>query len=192
LITDIPASAEVLLRVGQAPVDVPRMPVGARLEFIATAEGYAPRRGVVPANTPWEPGPDGKPRYVLPIQLDKSTAKPGALDPWPAGEPGTEVGGRGSPGMVQVQASPKGSEVWLLAGVGPEARIEQLPCDADIEVLLAGPPGLRKRIAVRAKEIQERPDAPPGTEGAGSRLVKVSATSLPSTPGSASAPNAKP
>ena len=47
--TDVPPHAEVLLRAGQAPVDVEKMPVGARLEFVATAEGYAPKRVVVPA-----------------------------------------------------------------------------------------------------------------------------------------------
>jgi hypothetical protein len=176
VIADIPGGAEVLLRMGQSPVDVPRMPVGARLEFVATAEGFAPRRGIVPAQQAWDQGSDGKPRYALAIQLDKSTAKPGAIDPWPAGEPGTEVGGRGLPGTVQVVVTPKGAEVWLLAGVGPESRIEQLPCENDIEVLLAGPPGLRKRLSVTAKDIADRPEAPAGTEGAGTKVVKVSAT----------------
>ena len=47
VVTDAPARSEVLLRVGQAPVDVDQMPVGARLELVATAEGYAPRRAVI-------------------------------------------------------------------------------------------------------------------------------------------------
>jgi hypothetical protein len=174
VITEIPSNAEVLLRMGQSPVDVPRMPVGARLEFVATAEGFAPKRGVVPANQAWDPGPDGKPRYALAIQLDKSVAKPGAMDPWPVGEPGTEVGGRGAPGTVQVIANPKGAEIWLLAGVGPEARIEALPCEQDYEVLLASQT-LRKRLSVTAKDIADRTEAPPGTEGAGTKLVKLSA-----------------
>ena len=38
---------------GQAPVDIDHMPVGARLEFVATAEGYAPKRTVVPAGYVW-------------------------------------------------------------------------------------------------------------------------------------------
>src|SRR4029077_14819353 len=38
LITEVPMRSEVLVHEGQAPVDVTRMPVGARLEFVATAE----------------------------------------------------------------------------------------------------------------------------------------------------------
>jgi hypothetical protein len=181
IVSEIPSNAEVLLRMGQSPVDVPRMPVGARLEFVATAEGFAPKRGVVPAAQAWDPGPDGKPRYSLAIQLDKSTAKAGSLDPWPVGEPGTEVGGRGAPGTVQVIANPKGAEIWLLAGVGPEARIEQLPCEQDYEVLLANQ-SLRKRLAVTAKDIAERAEAPAGTEGAGTKLVKLSAATTDAAP----------
>ncbi len=148
VITDVPARAEVLLREGQAPVDIARMPVGARLEFVATAEGYAPKRVVVPAGAGWDPGPDGKPRYEAAVQLDSSRARPGTSDPWPAGEPGSAVGGEGPPGTVRVVATPRGAEVWMLAGIAPEARIERLRCDRDIDVLLAGPTTYRKRLRV--------------------------------------------
>ena len=170
VVSDVPANAEILLRMGQAPLDVERMPVGTRLEFVATAEGYAPRRAVIKAESPWDKGPDGKPRIDVPIQLDPSKAKTGAVDPWPAAEPGSQVGGSGSPGTVHVVSNVRGAEVWLLAGLGPEARIEQLRCDGDIDVLLAGPPQLRKRLHVGEKEIQAAtPDAQ------GNRVVSVSA-----------------
>lgn len=170
VVTDVPANAEILLRMGQAPLDVERMPVGTRLEFVATAEGYAPRRAIVKAESPWDKGPDGKPRIDVPIQLDPSKAKPGAIDPWPSAEPGSQVGGSGSPGTVHVISNVRGAEVWLLAGLGPEARIEQLRCDADIDVLLAGPPTLRKRLHIGEKEI--------GTAQAdaqGNKVISVSA-----------------
>lgn len=173
VVSDVPANAEILLRMGQAPLDVERMPVGTRLEFVATAEGYAPRRAVVKAETPWDKAPDGKPRTDVPIQLDPSKAKAGAVDPWPVAEPGSQVGGSGSPGTVHVVSNVRGAEVWLLAGLGPEARIEQLRCDGDIDVLLAGPPQLRKRLHVGEKEIQAAsPDAQ------GNRVVSVSAKDL--------------
>lgn len=154
VLTDVPANAEILLRMGQAPVDVERMPVGTRLELVATAEGHAPRRAVIKAESPWDKGPDGKPRIEVPIQLDPSKAKPGAVDPWPAAEPGSQVGGSGAPGTVHVVSNVRGAEVWLLAGLGPEARIDQLRCDADIDVLLAGPPALRRRLHVSDKDIE--------------------------------------
>jgi len=148
VVTGAPDSAEVLLRVGQAPVDVEHMPVGAPLEFVATAEGFAPKRVVIPAGATWDTGTDGKPRYEAAVQLDHSRARAGAVDNWPAGEPGSEVGGKGSPGTVHLVATPRGAEMWLLAGLGPDARIDQLKCGGDVDVLIAGPTTLRKRLHV--------------------------------------------
>lgn len=170
VLTDVPANAEILLRVGQAPLDVERMPVGTRLEFVGTAEGYAPRRAVIKGESHWDKGPDGKPRIEVPIQLDPTKAKPGAIDPWPAAEPGSQVGGSGAPGTVHVVSNVRGAEVWLLAGLGPEARIDQLRCDGDIDVLLAGPPALRKRLHVGEKDV-----AATEADAAGNKVVTLSA-----------------
>ena len=103
---------------------------------------------MVPAGATWDTGPDGKPRYEVAVQLDPSKARAGAVDPWPAGEPGSEVGGKGSPGTVHLVTTPRGAEVWLLAGLGPSAQIDQLKCGGDVEVLVAGPTTLRKRLHV--------------------------------------------
>jgi hypothetical protein len=170
VLTEVPANAEILLRMGQAPVDVERMPVGTRLELVATAEGFTPRRAVIKGESPWDTGPDGKPRIEVPIQLDPSKAKAGAVDAWPAAEPGSQVGGSGAPGTVHVVSNVRGAEVWLLAGLGPEARIDQLRCDADIDVLFAGPPALRKRLHVGEKEI-----AATAADPQGNKVVSVSA-----------------
>jgi hypothetical protein len=180
VVADVPQRAEVLLREGQAPVDIPRMPVGARLEFVATAESYAPKRVVVPAGGGWDNGPDGKPRFEAAVQLDPSRARAGSNDPWPAGEPGSAVGGEGAPGTVRVVASPRGAEVWMLAGIAPEARIEHLRCDQDIDVLLAGPTTYRKRLRVGATDFvrEEAGGKSPGGGGpasAGVRVARVSA-----------------
>jgi hypothetical protein len=168
-VTDVPTNAEVLLRQGQAPVDVERMPVGARLEFVATAEGFAPKRAVVPAGVSWDTVGGNKPRYEVAVQLDKASGKPKG-DIWPPGEPGSEVGGKGPPGTVHLVTTPRGAEVWLLAGIGPDAHIEGLPCDQDVEVLVAGPTTLRRRIHVPASSFAPGPQAP--AEG---RFAKISA-----------------
>ncbi len=97
-VTDAPVNAEILVRAGQAPVDVEKMPVGARLEFVATAEGYAPKRAVVPSGASWDTGPDGKPRYEVAVQLDRSHARPGAVD----------SGRRASPGPRLEEKVPRG------------------------------------------------------------------------------------
>jgi hypothetical protein len=104
------------------------------------------------------------------MQLDPSKAKPGTIDPWPAAEPGSQVGGSGAPGTVHVVSNVRGAEVWLLAGLGPEARIDQLRCDADIDVLFAGPPALRKRLHVSEKDIAASP-----ADTAGNKVVNLSA-----------------
>jgi hypothetical protein len=161
VVTDVPQGAEVLLRSGAAPVDVERVPAGARLEFVALADGFAPRRGVVPQGTAWD-APNGKPRFELPIQLEKSHAKGGALDPWPAAEPGTVVGGQGAPGTVHVVTSPRGAEVWMVAGGAPEAKLESLPCGAGRELMVAGTQQgqpLRRRLRVEAARLTPEPSA---------------------------------
>jgi len=160
VVGEVPPRAEVLLHAGQAPVDVEKMPVGTRLEFVATAEGYAPKRVVVPAGASWDRGPDGKPRFETAVQLDRSTARVAGSEPWPPVEPGSEVGGDGPPGTVHVVATPHGAEVWVLSGMGPEARIEQLPCDRDVDVLVAGPASFRRRLHVQATDFAAAAPAP--------------------------------
>ncbi len=169
-IADVPQAAEVLLRLGQAPVDIDRMPVGARLEFVATAEGFAPKRSIVPAGATWDSGADGRPRFELAVQLEPSRAKPGATDPWPAGQPGTVVGGKGAPGTVHVVSTPRGAEMWLLVGAGPEATIDPIRCDQDSEILVAGPTTFRRRLKVTAADVGK---APLGQTGA--HAVRLSA-----------------
>ena len=169
VVQNAPTNAEILVRVGQAPVDVDHMPVGPRLEFVATAEGFAPKRATVPGGASWDTGSDGKPRYEVAVQLDPSRARgPGGVDPWPPGEPGSEIGGKGAPGTVHLVTTPRGAEVWLLAGLGPEARIDQLPCNGDVEVLVAGPASLRKRLRIPDRDFVS-------SDGGSSRTATVSA-----------------
>jgi hypothetical protein len=161
VVTDVPTGAEVLVRSGLAPVDAERVPTGARLEFVALADGYAPRRGVVPQGAPWDT-PNGRPRFELPIVLEKSRAKSGALDPWPPAEPGSVVGGQGAPGTVHVVTSPRGAEVWMVAGGGPEAKIESLPCGAAMDLLVAGTQQgqpVRRRLHVEASSLTPEPSS---------------------------------
>jgi hypothetical protein len=177
VVSDVPARAEVLIHAGQAPVDVEKMPVGARLEFVATAEGYAPKRVVVPGGATWDRGADGKPRFETAVQLDRSTAKVPGNDPWPPVEPGSEVGGEGAPGTVHVVATPHGAEVWMLAGMGPQARIEQLQCNRDIDVLVAGPTTFRRRLHVQANDfaVDAAPAAAAPSVKGTLRVARVSA-----------------
>jgi hypothetical protein len=69
---------------------------------------------------------------------------------------------------VHLVATPRGAEVWLLAGLGPDARIEQLKCGGDVEVLIAGPTTLRKRVHVPESAFV-------ATDGGDDREASVSA-----------------
>lgn len=158
VVSDAPEESEILVRVGQAPADIANLPVGVRLEFVAMAEGFVPKRAVIPLGTAWDPsGPNGKPRFELAVQLDKSKLKPGQLDPWPTPEPGaTDVGGKGvgPPGVVHAISTPKGAEIWLLAGLGPSSSVDDLiACDADVDLLVVGAKSFRRRIRVTAAEF---------------------------------------
>jgi hypothetical protein len=191
VVRDIPAASEVLLRVGKAPTDVERMPVGARLEFVALLDGHLPKRAFVPAGATWDEGPDKRPRYELAVQLDP--LRKGAPEGWPPVEPGSEVGGRGAPGTVHIVSSPKGAELWLLAGVGPEARIEQLRCTDAVELLVAGPALPRRRFRVSPEDFKPTAGAT-GTEGAATsvRLATVSGTAAVSGSAGAAPPPSAP
>ncbi len=114
---------------------------------------------------------NGKPRFELPIQLEKSRAKGGTLDPWPLADPGSIVGGQGPPGSVHVVTSPKGAEVWMVAGGSPEAKLEALPCGAGMELLVAGSAQgqpFRRRLRVDASQLTPE-------QGANAANGKVSA-----------------
>jgi hypothetical protein len=159
VIRKAPTESEVLLRVGRAPVSVPRLPVGTRIELLATAEGYAPARGVVLPTGAWDRS-GGTPHTPLKIVL--SAAKPGKPAPWPPAEAGTQVGGRGEPGSVDVTSNVDGAEVWLLIGLGPEASYEPLPCSEATEFLIAGTLNYRKRLRVGPEEFAKATDGPTG------------------------------
>jgi hypothetical protein len=140
--------SEILLRKGQGPVDVPQMPVKARIEFVVTAEGFAPKRAVVRADAVWDRKPNERPRLDVPVEL--ASAKPGALLPWPAVESGTGVGGEGESGIVHLVTSPRGADVWLLIGLGEQARFGPLPCDTDAEFMAAK--GTERRTVRASKD----------------------------------------
>src|SRR5204863_3303356 len=71
MVAGAPDGSEILVRAGLAPLDIEHMPVGPRLEIVATLDGYAPRRAVIERGATWERGADLKPRFDLAVQLDK-------------------------------------------------------------------------------------------------------------------------
>ena len=164
-LTDVPPKAEVAMRVGVAPVDVPHIPMQTRLELIATLDAYATKRAVILPDATWDKGPDGKPRLETAVQLDPLGKRHGktAPDNWPPVEPGSDVGGtdKATPGTLHIVSSPKGAEIWMLVGLGPETQIDDVPC-GDVDLLLGGPGTYRKKIHVRAADFSAGEPAPNG------------------------------
>src|SRR5262249_18271413 len=132
-----------------------------RVDFVATCDGYAPRRVVIPEGAVWQ-WSNGKPRHELSVALERSRAKAGALDPWPAQETAKASGSPGQPGVVRVVTAPRGAEVWMAAGGGPETTIDDLACGAGLELLVAGSAQgqpFRRRLRVDASDLTPEPPA---------------------------------
>ena len=64
----------------------------------------------------------------------------------------------------------------MLAGMGPEARVEQLRCDRDVDVLVAGPGPYRKRLRVAGGDFAvDAAEPTPAPGKASTRLARLSA-----------------
>ncbi|MDP9034790.1 MAG: hypothetical protein M3O50_08275, partial [Myxococcota bacterium] len=97
----------------------------------------------------------------------------GSAGPWPPAEPGSAVGGEGPAGTVHVATSPPGAEVWMVVGAGPDARIEQLSCERDIDVLIAGATA-RSRLHVTTGDfVLEDGAGSPGSTPEASRVARI-------------------
>jgi chorismate-pyruvate lyase len=62
----------------------------------------------------------------------------------------------------------------MLAGVGPMARIEQLQCNRDVDVLVAGPGSLRRRLHVQGGDFAVDAAPTPAAKFT-TRIARVSA-----------------
>jgi hypothetical protein len=136
LIVRVPeADAQVFRFVGLAPVTVPNLPVGVAHEFVATAEGHAPARVLVPTDAEWELSSEGA-RYEVALQLAPVAEPTGAsfeLGPSrltkQADPPTARLG------SVRVVATPRGARVYQLLGFSPTVELRDLPL-AEAEELL--------------------------------------------------------
>jgi hypothetical protein len=64
----------------------------------------------------------------------------------------------------------------MVVGMGPEARVEQLRCDRDVDVLLAGPGAYRKRLRVAGGDFAVDAAEPvPAPGKASTRIARLSA-----------------
>ncbi len=130
-----PERAQVLRFLGRGPVHVPHVPLGVAHEFVATMEGYAPTRLVLPPDAEWERTPDGA-RLEVAMQLGPKAAPEAALELGPSQMPQQLGSPQSTRGTVRIVTTPRGAKVYQLVGFAPEARIENLPLDEAQELLV--------------------------------------------------------
>jgi hypothetical protein len=63
----------------------------------------------------------------------------------------------------------------MLAGIGPEARVDQVRCDQDIDVLVAGPTTFRKRLHVGSGDFVADDAARGALPNAPAKVARTSA-----------------
>lgn len=134
-----PPRAQVFRFVGRGPAVVPHVPRGVAQEFVAIADGRMPTRAVVPHDAEWEDTPEG-PRFELAMQLGGRA--PAGREAELLGDSALpeEIGApRGGLGSVRIVTTPRGAKVFQLIGFAPEARVENLPLDAAVELLVHAP-----------------------------------------------------
>ena len=151
ILRDLPSPHEVLVRLGSAPLETRPLPVGVRLELVATAPGHKPKRVVVPADATWSESVAGQRSMKLQISLE-----PGATTEWPDAPLG-EVGGVGPAGQLDIEAVPPGTELWLVAnaGVGAEQSLT-VSCDDAPHLMVVNPlrPTEAQRITLAPSRLR--------------------------------------
>jgi hypothetical protein len=126
--------AQILRFVGRGPVTVEHLPLGVAHEFVATAEGRAPARLLVPKDAEWDSTPDGK-RFEAAMQL-AGGGEGASLDlgdtllPQDVGSPSSTLG------SLRIVTTPKGAKVYQVIGFAPQALVEDLPVEATQELLI--------------------------------------------------------
>lgn len=172
IVEDLAAGTDVLVRSGVSPVEVERIASGTRVEFLATMDGFAPGRGIVPASAAWIVT-GGAPRYDLTIELQKRAPDGGNDRSADAGHVGSPPPA-GQTGTVRVATAPPGAEIWMLVGQGPTAKVAGVPCNTAVDLLLSGSTDAgrpqRGRLHVDSSQFTPDPSGTP-TARASARLA---------------------
>ena len=149
--------AQIFLFIGRGPATAENLPAGVAHEFVAVADGRAPTRAVVPADATWTPADDGL-LYELGMQTGEDEM---AFDRLVLGESRLERDAMGTPtgelGRVRVITTPPGARVFQLIGFG-SARVEDLPTDAPVELLVYVEGEPPRRVFVGPSDWREGED----------------------------------
>ena len=134
-VTSNPPRAQVLLRVGAGPALATKLAVGVVHEFVALRPGYGPARGLVATDAEWQ-REAGEFRYELALQLREATSAPGESELGSAQLPAALGAPTGTLGTVRVVTSPPGADVYQLVGFTPDVKVENLPIETPLQLLV--------------------------------------------------------
>ena len=138
--------AEVLRFVGRAPVTLPGLSPTSPSEVVAVLEGHAPARGVIGGDAG---GADAIELTLAPLSAG---ADPFALGASLLARPTAAPGGDGS---ARVETDPPGAKVYVVVGRAPDVRLDGLPTDEVIEVLVAAEGFDTERLLVAPSDWTE-------------------------------------
>ncbi len=129
-LTGVPAGAEVVRRLGVAPLSA-MVPAREPLDLVAVIAGMPPRRVHVDVSAPWIDGPTGA-HLDLPATIDAGpdTSWPAPLS-GAAGAMGTM--GKGPRGTLKITSTPNGATIWLAAD---PASMQGLPCALPVDLMV--------------------------------------------------------
>lgn len=146
----LPPRHEVLALLGTTPLTTRPLPVGVRLELVATSPGHVAERMIIPADANWVEVTEGDRQLAVDLKLEA-----GLDGGWPAA-PGGDVGGIGPAGRVHAASSPE-AELWLVvaAGSGNQAGIS-VPCAHTATLLVVNPdhPTAHRRVSIAPKLLE--------------------------------------
>jgi len=137
---NVPASAEVLRRIGATPLAV-AMPMHVPFDLVATMDGHAPRRARVDASAIWHNEPTGA-RLDVPFALTAAT-----VAKWPAasGVVPLRANSEAPRGLLRATSTPNGATLWVV--VDPTA-ITGVPCGNSVDLMVVPSNGPQKTVHV--------------------------------------------
>lgn len=158
-ITSVPSRAQVLLRVGTGPALAAKLPVGVVHEFVALRPGFSPARGLVAADAEWKPQA-GELRYELALQLREASSPAKENELGSAQLPAALGAPTGALGTVRVVTSPPAADVYELIGFTPDVKVENLPIDEPLQLLVYRADHELRRLTVGPGDWKGDPAAP--------------------------------
>ncbi len=148
-VNSTPSLAQVMLYLGHGHARLERVPLGVAHEFVAIAQGYAPLRTVLAADTKWQIKEE-VPYTTLAMTLTPRKAQRSASGLGSTQLPQQHDSASGRLGTVEIRTDPREAAIYQLVGFTPDLAIESLSADKPIRLLVYA-------AGYRAEQIEIKP-----------------------------------